>query len=170
MSVGIYVKKRGFSAVPAGDFFFFCPFVIPPLTKCQSLDHRHRYCIKDNAMINEIFRMPLGFLGNPEAECENMYNLSETADSVTIEVPIPGLSKENITVKATGNVLMIKTIDKAKEENGRWNKHHGFKKPSFEYHLGIPGGLGEIKAKTKDGILTVEVFKRKPKERIIEIL
>ncbi|MFW6127396.1 MAG: Hsp20/alpha crystallin family protein [Thermodesulfobacteriota bacterium] len=97
-------------------------------------------------------------------------DISDTADTVTVKVEIPGMEAKDVDVSLSGNVLTIKgekKIDKeAKEENYYMaERSYG----SFVRSLKLPAAVQEdkIEARYDQGVLTVTCPKKeeiKPKQ------
>ena len=96
-------------------------------------------------------------------------DLTETDDEYKLRVELPGLEKDDVKISLNQNVLTIggeKKEEEAKENESFHKKEirYGW----FERSFTLPGDVDEnkIKAKMKNGVLTIRVPKResaKPK-------
>jgi HSP20 family protein len=120
---------------------------------------------------------PFGRAPVSEGECRwcPPVDISESDESISVDVEIPGISKEDIKVSLENNVLSLrgekKQHQEIKEENyHRWERSYGSFARSFE--LPVPVQADKIKASYKSGVLHVELPKAeeiKPKEIPIEV-
>jgi len=105
-------------------------------------------------------------------------NVKENNDEFLIEVAAPGLDKKDFKVDVDNNVLSISSEkeykDEEKEEGRYMRREFGY--ASFSRSFSLPEAVNaeKIKAKHKDGILTISIpkkeeAKRKPPKQI-EIL
>ena len=108
-------------------------------------------------MFDERFiRPPVPF--GPWGEVTMAVDMYETADSVVVKAPIPGVKPEEIEVSVTGDTLTIKAEIQAEEEVERENylrreRRYG----SCCRSVTLPGGLkaDEAEADYSDGVLTL---------------
>jgi len=100
-------------------------------------------------------------------------DIKETDDAYLIEAELPGLSKEDVKVTVDDGVLTIQGERKQEEETSdkkihRVERFYG----SFMRRFSLPDNVdeGSVKAKFKDGVLTLSVKKAEPKEpKAIEV-
>lgn len=90
-------------------------------------------------------------------------NVYESADKVTVKAEIPGVSKDDLDLEITGNLLTLK----GKRENRELEKDvqsHRFERVSgrFSRTLSLPEDIDPdlVEADYSDGVLTVVVGKR----------
>ncbi|MGM0635283.1 MAG: Hsp20/alpha crystallin family protein [Bacteroidota bacterium] len=103
-------------------------------------------------------------------------NIKEEEDRFSLELAIPGKTKEDFSVELDNDVLKISASDKNEklEENENFNRKE-FSYTSFERSFNIPESVevNQIKADYKEGILKIELPKREeakvPAKRLIEI-
>jgi len=85
--------------------------------------------------------------------------LSENNGIYTLEVELPGVKKEDISVQVEANLLKIAAIRKRAEEEIKYER---------EYHLSSEMDSANIKASNENGILTL-VLNRKPEAQSKQI-
>ncbi len=96
-------------------------------------------------------------------------DMMETDDEYKLRVELPGLEKDDVKIALNQNVLTIS--GEKKEEDTKENKSFHKKEIRygwFERSFTLPGDIdeGKVKAKMKNGVLTIQVPKResaKPK-------
>lgn len=94
-------------------------------------------------------------------------------DEVLVKAEIPGVSKEDLEISLTGNIITIKgeTRREEKEEKGDYYRceiSHG----AFSRSVSLPVDVDESRAKTsmKDGVLEIVLPKvEKAKKRSIKV-
>lgn len=108
-------------------------------------------------LFEESFLRPRGewFAPLREAPALDMY---ETDGALAVEVPLPGVKPEEVTVTVTGNTLTIKGEKRAREEVKEENYyrrevHYG----AFARSLSLPANVDTEKAEAKfeNGVLTI---------------
>lgn len=110
--------------------------------------------------------------GTAQVSWTPLADVTETDDAWLFEVEVPGLKRDDITVEATGNELVITGEYKEKERVGllrRRTRRVG----RFEFRTTLPAEVDveQISADLADGVLTVRVPKReaaKPRRIAIE--
>ena len=97
-------------------------------------------------------------------------DISETEKSYEVIAEIPGMDKKDIKISVQENVLLL-SGEKKKEEEKEGHNYHRIERSygKFERSFKLPTDVkaDEIKAKYKDGVLSVEIPKAeevKPKE------
>lgn len=83
------------------------------------------------------------------------YDLQESDDKITITMPLPGLNKDHLEIKIQNNSKLV-------VKNGKGTRFI----PEFTYSFIIPDS-DDVFAKLEDGILTMEIMKRKKYEKKI---
>ena len=101
-------------------------------------------------------------------------DISETANDILVRLEVPGISKEDVKVSVTDNLLTISGEKKKEwvekdEEFHRSERYYG----KFQRAFTLPKTIksSDTKASYKDGILTVTIPKAeevRPKEIIIQ--
>ncbi len=96
-------------------------------------------------------------------------NVKENNDDFLIEVAAPGLEKNDFKIDLDNNVLSIsseKEIRNEDKEEGRYMRRE-FSYTSFSRSFSLPEAVDaeKIKAKHKDGILTITIPKREEAKR-----
>uniref|UniRef100_A0A453RGC3 SHSP domain-containing protein n=1 Tax=Aegilops tauschii subsp. strangulata TaxID=200361 RepID=A0A453RGC3_AEGTS len=88
----------------------------------------------------------------------------EDDDAVYLKVPMPGLTKEHVTVRADKNILVIK----GEGEKQTWDGDDDSAVPRYNRRIEMPADaykLDKIKAEMKNGVLWVTLLKVKEDER-----
>lgn len=89
------------------------------------------------------------------------YYMTSTDNEVTIEMPLPGVSKENLKVNVEDNLLTIEAKTDAKSKFA--------KSASKSWSLDDTIDVSHISAKLDNGLLTVTLPKIKPQKKTIAI-
>jgi molecular chaperone IbpA len=94
------------------------------------------------------------------------YNVVRTdEESVSVEVAVPGFTKEEVKVEQDGNKLQIKAKAIDWLEEGESYLHKGFSSKGFDRQF-ILGEFMEVDSvRLKDGILTINIEKNIPDEK-----
>lgn len=100
-------------------------------------------------------------------------DISEREDRYVLHVDVPGLSKKDLTIELQGDTLTVSGERKSEHEEKEQNLHrverfygHFFR----SFTLPQASDTENVKARMKDGVLTIEVPKREDsKPRQIEI-
>jgi HSP20 family protein len=98
-------------------------------------------------------------------------DLEETDDAYLLEVDLPGVKKDDITVELNAGELVVHGEIKEKERTGVL-RHRTRRTGQFDYRVMLPQDTDEehVSAELTDGVLTVKVPKaEKAKSRRIEI-
>jgi HSP20 family protein len=87
-------------------------------------------------------------------------DLSETDDHFRVEVDLPGVQRDDISIEVAGNELSISGEIKEKERTG-WLRHRTRRVGRFEHRTVLPREVDAdgITAELSDGVLTVRVPK-----------
>ncbi len=128
-----------------------------------------------NQLMNQLFRETRGALegklddGGVNRTSVNVY---EEENNFTIEMAIPGFSKEDVTVKVEKGLLRISVNKEDKQERNYLRRE--FTNSNLEKSFKLSEGIDEehIFAEVKSGMLLVNLPKMKveePKAREIEI-
>ncbi len=120
-------------------------------------------------------RSPLGEEEMAQGSWIPAVDIYETMDSIVINVELPGVSKEDMSIEVKENTLTIKGEKKlekdVKEENyHRMERTYG----SFMRAFTLPGTVSQekVKAKFRDGILEIVLPKAeeaKPKQIKVDV-
>jgi HSP20 family protein len=90
-------------------------------------------------------------------------DIEETDDAYILELELPGVSKGDVDVSVTGQVLRITGERKEKERVGIVRRRvRSVGRFSFEVQFPEPVDEGGLSANLHDGVLTVRVPKREP--------
>lgn len=100
-------------------------------------------------------------------------DIKETKEAFVIEAELPGMKKEDVKVTIQDGVLTIQGERKKEEETGD-DKHHRVERVygSFLRRFTLPENVDEdsIKARFKEGVLSLTLTKAEPKEpKAIEV-
>ena len=94
-------------------------------------------------------------------------NVSETPEEYRIEAELPGVKQEDVEVNVEGGVLTLKG-ERREEKEEKKKKYHRIEScyGSFVRSFTLPNDADEesIQADYKDGLLSVRVPRRAPKE------
>ncbi|KAF7095170.1 hypothetical protein CFC21_097392 [Triticum aestivum] len=89
----------------------------------------------------------------------------EDDDAVYLKVPMPGLTKEHVEVRADKNILVIK----GEGEKQPWDGDDDSAVPRYNRRIEVPAAdaykMDKIKAEMKNGVLWVTLLKVKEEER-----
>ena len=88
----------------------------------------------------------------------------EDDDAVYLKVPMPGLTKEHVEVRADKNILVIK----GEGEKQPWDGDDDSAVPKYNRRIEVPADaykMDKIKAEMKNGVLWVTLLKVKEEER-----
>jgi len=97
-------------------------------------------------------------------------DIAETTDEIVVKAELPGMTREDVNISITDNVLTLKGEKKQEEEIKEENYHHVERSyGSFQRSFTLPTSVKpeDAKATFKDGILSINVPKReeaKPKK------
>ncbi len=98
-------------------------------------------------------------------------NVKENETGYTISVVAPGIAKEDLKLQVTDKVLTIsfEQSEEQKKEEGKWLRHE-FKVRSFKrsFTLGDHVDTEKITAKFENGILNLDLPKKKPRSQPIK--
>lgn len=87
-------------------------------------------------------------------------DLSETEDAYTVEVELPGVARDDITIDLSGTELVIEGERKEREREG-WFRYRTRSVGRFYYAVTLPRGIDPdgVEATLSKGVLTVRVPK-----------
>ncbi|NKE58381.1 Hsp20/alpha crystallin family protein [Lentzea sp. PSKA42] len=98
-------------------------------------------------------------------------DVCETGDSYVVEIDVPGVKREDISVQLTGNDLVVSGELKETEREGMFRRRTR-RTGSFEYRTNLPADVrtDDIDAHLHDGVLTLRIPKAEAAQpRKIEI-
>ncbi|CAI7830894.1 unnamed protein product [Closterium sp. NIES-54] len=166
------------AVAPLGAFSdLFDPFFPANRSLTQLLDSVDR--MFDDALLPPMPRFPSLFratssLGassaaaRPAVAVRTPWDVRETDDAFHIRLDMPGLSKEEVSVKLENGSLVIRGEHKAEEKGGEegeglWDARIA---KSYQTTLALPDNVltDQIKAEMKNGVLTVTMAKETPPE------
>ena len=91
-------------------------------------------------------------------------NMYDTGEALEIRVEVPGIQKEDLSIKLQGNYLEIKGNRKAESQEGYSTHRVERAATSFTRSFTLPSEVdaGKVEATLKDGILTLVLSKAEP--------
>jgi HSP20 family protein len=109
-----------------------------------------------NHLVQSVFE-PLGQVAQA---WRPLADLSETDDGYLVEVEVPGVKREDISIEVAGNELTISGEFEEKEKVG-WFRSRTRRTGRFEYRAVLPQDVDtdRISANLAEGVLTVTVPK-----------
>lgn len=102
-------------------------------------------------------------------------DIYDNASAIVIKTELPGVSKEDVSVEVTENVLTLKgerKIEKEEADGIYYRKERLYGKFQRSFTLPVETDAEKIKASYRDGVLILEVPKpeeKKPKQIAINI-
>jgi len=108
----------------------------------------------------------IGFEPSQRHDWSPFVDLEETDDSYVVEVEVPGVKREDITVELVGSELEIHGECKEREHTGEMRKQTR-RSGRFAYRVTLPDHVesGKIDARLSDGVLTIHVPKAERAQR-----
>jgi HSP20 family molecular chaperone IbpA len=90
----------------------------------------------------------------------------DDGNSFIVKVPVPGMSREDLSVHLEGRMLVISEKEHERNENNK-----GFRRSSVKHSITLPDGIdtARIQAKCRHGLLTITVDKKERTTRRIAI-
>lgn len=102
-------------------------------------------------------------------------DIEETKDDIIVKAEIPGMTKEDVKIQVTGDILTI-SGERKREEETRDKTYHRIERSygQFQRMITLPSEVQSAKAKAsyENGVLTIKLPKSeevKPKEISIDI-
>lgn len=89
------------------------------------------------------------------------YDVYSNGDKIYIEFALAGLTKDDIQITFSDNVLKVETIIKEKTQNENQYHHRGISRRYFSWSRTISPDMEIKEASMKNGILTIELNKTK---------
>ena len=114
------------------------------------------------SLINEFFNDDFGMNFLNRSHSVPSVNSVENNDSFEIDLAVPGMKKEDLTIELNDNVLVISSETSNTMENDKMRLNE-FNFSSFQRSFRVPDSvdLDKIKASYKNGILKIKLPKRK---------
>ncbi len=94
-------------------------------------------------------------------------NISDEKSTYRVDIPLPGFDKKDVNIEVQNGYLVISSEKKHEKEdkNKNWlRKEYSFSSFRRVLHLPTNADANNIKAKMKNGILTLKVNKKKDYE------
>jgi HSP20 family protein len=114
--------------------------------------------------IDSIFNTSFpNFLGSDFFQTQPAVNFSESDDAYHIEMAVPGVKKEDITINIKNDVITITGESKeTKKEDGPEMKRREYNYSSFTRSFTIPEDVdaNKIQAKQENGVLILDLAKQ----------
>ena len=139
----------------------------------RSIDALHRELQRD---FDRLFSAPSFMRRAFEYSSDPRMDIVESDDAFVAKVDLPGVDKQDIDIHVQGRTLTLRgTYSEDEEKKDRDDKKYYRRESrsgSFERRVSLPEEVDEEKvtAKTKDGVLTIELPKREEfKRRKIEV-
>jgi len=110
---------------------------------------------------NDFFNSASNYSWNPNFEVLNMDS------SYIVRADLPGLTKKDVDIKVTDNIVTISGERKGGDSDDKSNYYYSqLSYGSFSKSFSLPEDVldKDISAKMKDGVLTLEVPRMKPVE------
>ncbi|AEA34049.1 Hsp20/alpha crystallin family protein [Hippea maritima] len=126
--------------------------------------------------LNRVFNdlLPSSSQGRDTTDWMPAVDIYETKDSINIEVEAPGMKEDDIKINLENNTLTIygeRKFEKKEEGKNYYRMERSYGSFSRSFLLPDNVNVDAIKAKYKDGVLTITLPKKpesKPKEIPIE--
>lgn len=116
-----------------------------------------------NTLFNQFFE---GELAN--TNWHPATNIKESDKAFELSVLIPGYKKEQIHIEIDENILKISAeVEKEKEE---WTREYSLEAFSRSFRLPKSIDVDGIKAEQKDGILRLEIPKKKEEQKLKKLI
>ena len=115
-------------------------------------------------IFNEVMNTPLkDFQGesNPQFT-KPKANIQQSEDGYTLELALPGFSKEDVEIKIDKDVLVISSTKETDTETDFRLREFNYGNFKRQFRLNDTIDTGSIKASFKNGILTIIMSKIKP--------
>jgi len=95
--------------------------------------------------------------------------IRELRDSYVLEIGVPGMTRKDITIHVDGRVMWVSAHRNVKDDSWRTMEFSNHLSRSFA--LPLDTDTNNIKAKCRNGLLTINIGRNKPKNahRIIKI-
>ncbi|PRX46606.1 HSP20 family protein [Prauserella shujinwangii] len=87
-------------------------------------------------------------------------DVTETDDAYVVDVELPGVKRDDVSIELTGTELTIHGERKERERQG-WFRHRTRRTGQFHYSVTLPHDVDadHVDARLEDGVLTVRVPK-----------
>ena len=98
----------------------------------------------------------LGGLNDCNQASDLRYRVSEQDTNFTLEIAVPGLSKNDLSILVEDGILTVKTVERTPED-----KRTGFAALTFEKQFRLSGKVNQegITAQTENGLLVITLAK-----------
>jgi len=102
-------------------------------------------------------------------------NIIESGDSIIVEVELPGVNKENVSmILENDSLLILRGIKKQPRVNeSKQVTYHLFEREFGSFYkridLDFPLDSSKIKSEMENGVLTINILKKKPERISVEI-
>jgi len=91
--------------------------------------------------------------------------MTELPNYYCLEVPVPGMSKHDLTLRLENNLLII---EGKRQYEGKSNGSQSEIKTNYRRSMTVPidAAVDQIKAKVKNGMLIIKIYKQKQHDNI----
>jgi HSP20 family protein len=97
-------------------------------------------------------------------------NIKETDDAFELRLLVPGYNKDLINIELDENVLTISAEVEAEKEDLEWRKEYTTESFSRSFRLPKTVDIDAIKAEQKDGVLQLEIPKKKEEQKLKKLI
>ena len=97
-------------------------------------------------------------------------NIKETEEAFELSLLIPGYSKEQVNIELEEQVLTVSAEIEEKDESPEWRKEYRLGSFSRSFRLPKSIDIDGIKAEQKDGILRLEIPKKKEEQKLKKLI
>lgn len=99
-------------------------------------------------------------------------NIKETDGAFELSLLVPGYTKEQINIELEENVLTISAeVENEKEnEDLDWRREYNLESFSRSFRLPKTADVDAIKAEQKDGVLRLEITKKKEEQKLKKLI
>lgn len=102
----------------------------------------------------------------PLAQWSPRADVEETADAYVVELELPGVKQEDISIELSAGELFVSGEIKERERRGFWRSRTR-RVGRFDYRVALPSGLDaeQVSASLSEGVLTITVAKTEQAKR-----
>ena len=97
-------------------------------------------------------------------------NIKETDGAFELSLLVPGYTKEQVNIELDELVLTISAELKKEDENLEWKREYRVESFSRSFRLPKTADVDAIKAEQKDGVLRLEIPKKKEEQKLKKLI
>ncbi len=130
-----------------------------------------RYYDPFDSFFNSFFEGEFSPVSKSEGSFTPKVNVAEKDGLVSMEMPLPGFSKENIRIEVKDDLITI-SGEKKSEEREYLKKEFSYTKFKRAFTLNEEFDTDEIKAEFENGVLKIEMSRKQketPSTKLIEV-